>query len=84
MRSLSLIANVPQDGRAFPPAFLRSIQSVPSWSGVVEAIPCFLPTALRQVIAKNALKQDNDDEFFIPDTVDVNDNHAEKSGGCPC
>jgi len=37
-----------------------------------------------QVIAKNALKQDNDDEFFIPDTVDVNDNHAEKSGGCPC
>merc|ERR1712167_43258 len=29
-----------------------------------------------QVIAKNALKQDNDDDIFIPDTVDMNENQT--------
>jgi len=37
-----------------------------------------------QVIAKNALKQENDEDFYIPDTVDVNENQDSGKGGCAC
>merc|ERR1711998_371970 len=37
-----------------------------------------------QVIAKNSLKQENDEDFYIPDTVDVNENQDSGKGGCAC
>jgi Ras-related protein Rab-7A len=37
-----------------------------------------------QVIAKNALKQDNDDDIFIPDTVDMNENQTSDKSNCAC
>jgi len=38
-----------------------------------------------QVIARNALKQESEDDIYLPDTIDVaNDKPASASGGCNC
>merc|ERR1711861_28066 len=38
-----------------------------------------------QVIARNALKQESEDDIYLPDTIDVaNDKPTAASGGCAC
>ena len=38
-----------------------------------------------QVIARNALKQESEDDIYLPDTIDVaNDKPASAAGGCNC
>jgi Ras-related protein Rab-7A len=38
-----------------------------------------------QVIARNALKQESEDDIYLPDTIDVaNDKPAAAAGGCAC
>eukprot|EP00270_Netrium_digitus_P020292 TRINITY_DN830_c0_g1_i1.p2 TRINITY_DN830_c0_g1~~TRINITY_DN830_c0_g1_i1.p2 ORF type:complete len:207 (-),score=59.26 TRINITY_DN830_c0_g1_i1:545-1165(-) len=37
-----------------------------------------------QCIAKNALKNETEDDFYLPDTIDVNAVRQPKAGGCEC
>ena len=38
-----------------------------------------------QVIARNALKQESEDDIYLPDTIDVtNDKPASSASGCAC
>jgi len=37
-----------------------------------------------QVIAQNALKQEAEEDIYLPDTIDVNDNKAAAQSGCAC
>jgi len=37
-----------------------------------------------QTIARNALKQETEDDLYIPDTVDVHETQEKQGGGCAC
>jgi Ras-related protein Rab-7A len=37
-----------------------------------------------QIIAKNALKNETEEEIYLPDTIDVNAQRPQKSTGCEC
>jgi len=37
-----------------------------------------------QVIARNALKQDSEEDIYLPDTIDVTQQSAAASSGCSC
>eukprot|EP00243_Klebsormidium_subtile_P003807 TRINITY_DN17411_c0_g1_i1.p1 TRINITY_DN17411_c0_g1~~TRINITY_DN17411_c0_g1_i1.p1 ORF type:complete len:207 (+),score=52.05 TRINITY_DN17411_c0_g1_i1:190-810(+) len=37
-----------------------------------------------QIIAKNALKNEAEEEIYLPDTIDVNAQRPQKSSGCEC
>ncbi|XP_024378423.1 ras-related protein Rab7 [Physcomitrium patens] len=37
-----------------------------------------------QVIAKNALKNETEEEIYVPDTIDVNSSRPQKASGCEC
>ena len=61
-----------------------------SWCTSKGAIPYFETSAKEdynveaafQCIAKNALKNEADEEIYLPDTIDVNQGAAKKGGGC--
>jgi len=63
-----------------------------AWCQTKGAIPYFETSAKEainveqafQTIARNALKQETEDDLYIPDTVDVNESHAADKGGCAC
>eukprot|EP00163_Fabomonas_tropica_P009635 TRINITY_DN1945_c0_g1_i1.p1 TRINITY_DN1945_c0_g1~~TRINITY_DN1945_c0_g1_i1.p1 ORF type:complete len:206 (-),score=72.30 TRINITY_DN1945_c0_g1_i1:267-884(-) len=37
-----------------------------------------------QCVAKNALKQENEEDLYLPETIDINVNNNKDSGGCAC
>jgi Ras-related protein Rab-7A len=37
-----------------------------------------------QCIAKMALKQESEDDIYLPDTITINDQQQEKKDGCAC
>ena len=37
-----------------------------------------------QVIARNALKQEAEEDIYLPDTIDVNQDKPASSAGCAC
>jgi len=37
-----------------------------------------------QVIARNALKQESEEDIYLPDTIDVTAQQSSSSGGCAC
>ena len=54
------------------------------WDGVGRGGFWWLVRVAMQTIARNALKQETEDDLYIPDTVDVNDSKAAdaKKMGC--
>eukprot|EP00271_Cylindrocystis_brebissonii_P011579 TRINITY_DN29449_c0_g1_i1.p1 TRINITY_DN29449_c0_g1~~TRINITY_DN29449_c0_g1_i1.p1 ORF type:complete len:207 (-),score=44.33 TRINITY_DN29449_c0_g1_i1:1111-1731(-) len=63
-----------------------------AWCASKGNIPYFETSALQdfnvdaafQTIAKNALRNETDDDFYLPDTIDVNANRPQRSSACDC
>jgi Ras-related protein Rab-7A len=63
-----------------------------AWCAAKGGIPYFETSAKEdfnvdaafQCIAKNALKNETEEEIYLPDTIDVNASRAPKASGCEC
>jgi Ras-related protein Rab-7A len=63
-----------------------------AWCAAKGGIPYFETSAKEdfnvdaafQCIAKNALKNETEEEIYLPDTIDVNASRPQKTSGCDC
>nr|PNR45125.1 hypothetical protein PHYPA_014896 [Physcomitrium patens] len=63
-----------------------------AWCAAKGGIPYFESSAKEdfnvdaafQCIAKNALKNETEEEIYLPDTIDVNASRPQKTSGCEC
>ncbi|GER50373.1 RAB GTPase homolog G3F [Striga asiatica] len=85
-----LIQASPSDPENFP--FVVSEKKARAWCASKGNIPYFETSAKEgtnveeafQVIAKNALKSGEEEEIYLPDTIDVASSSQQRSTGCEC